>query len=72
MIEATRRDFEKRISGITAEVAKKEEELAKQRDSLAEAEQSFFSSLKTKRIDRQVCRSRAGAKADVFDYIERF
>ena len=41
LIEATRRDFEKRISGIPAEVAKKEEELTKQRDSLAEAEQSF-------------------------------
>ena len=37
LIEATRRDYEKRIAGITAEVAKKEEELAKQRDSLADA-----------------------------------
>ena len=34
--------------------------------------ESFFSSLKTERVDRRVYRSRAEAKADVFDYIERF
>ena len=34
--------------------------------------ESFFSSLKTERADRRVYRSRAEAKADVFDYIERF
>jgi putative transposase len=32
----------------------------------------FFSSLKTERVDRKVYRSRAEAKADVFNYIERF
>lgn len=32
----------------------------------------FFKSLKTERTDRKVYRSRAAAKADVFDYIERF
>ena len=36
------------------------------------AMESFFSSLKTERVDRKVYRSRAEAKADVFDYIERF
>ena len=36
------------------------------------AMESFFSSLKTERADRRVYRSRAEAKADVFDYIERF
>jgi putative transposase len=34
--------------------------------------ESFFSSLKTERVDRKVYRSRAKAKADVFDYTERF
>ena len=34
--------------------------------------ESFFSSLKTERIDRKVYRSRDEARADVFDYIERF
>ena len=34
--------------------------------------ESFFSSLKTERVDLRVYRSRAEAKADVFDYIERF
>lgn len=34
--------------------------------------ESFFSSLKTERVDRTVYRSRAEAKADVFDFIERF
>jgi len=32
----------------------------------------FFSSLKTERIERKVYRTRDAAKADVFDYIERF
>jgi putative transposase len=34
--------------------------------------ESFFSSLKTERIARKVYRTRDQAKADVFDYIERF
>ena len=36
------------------------------------AMESFFSSLKTERTARKVYRSRADAKAYVFDYIERF
>jgi putative transposase len=36
------------------------------------AMESFFSSLKTERTARTVYRSRNDAKADVFDYIERF
>jgi putative transposase len=36
------------------------------------AMESFFSSLKTERTARKVYRSRNQAKADVFDYIERF
>jgi len=36
------------------------------------AMESFFSSLKTERIDRKTYRTRNEAKADVFDYIERF
>jgi putative transposase len=32
----------------------------------------FFSSLKTERTVRRVYRTRDHAKADVFDYIERF
>jgi len=36
------------------------------------AMESFFSSLKTERIAHKVYRSRDAAKADVFDYIERF
>ena len=36
------------------------------------AMESFFSSLKTERIARKVYRTRAEAKADVFDYIKRF
>src|SRR5437762_12309002 len=36
------------------------------------AMESFFSSLKTERTARKVYRTRAEAKADVFDYIERF
>jgi putative transposase len=34
--------------------------------------ESFFSTLKTERTNRKVYRSRAEARADVFDYIERF
>jgi len=34
--------------------------------------ESFFSSLKTERIARKVYRTRDQARADVFDYIERF
>lgn len=36
------------------------------------AMESFFSSLKTERIRRKVYRTRDEARADVFDYIERF
>ena len=36
------------------------------------AMESFFSSLKTGRIGAKIYRSRSQAKADVFDYIERF
>ena len=36
------------------------------------AMESFFSSLKTERIARKLYRTRDEAKADVFDYIERF
>ncbi len=34
--------------------------------------ESFFSSLKMERTARKVYRTRNDAKADVFDYIERF
>jgi putative transposase len=36
------------------------------------AMESFFSSLKTERVSKKVYRSRDEARADVFDYIERF
>jgi putative transposase len=36
------------------------------------AMESFFSSLKTERVGRKVYRTRAQAKADVFDYVECF
>jgi len=36
------------------------------------AMESFFSSLKAGRIGRKTYRTRNHAKADVFDYIERF
>jgi putative transposase len=36
------------------------------------AMESFFSSLKTERTARKTYRTRAQARADVFDYIERF
>jgi putative transposase len=36
------------------------------------AMESFFSSLKTERTARMVYRTRDAARADVFDYIERF
>jgi putative transposase len=36
------------------------------------AMESFFSSLKTERTERRTYRTRDDAKADVFDYIERF
>ena len=36
------------------------------------AMESFFSSLKTERTTRRMYRTRDEAKADVFDYIERF
>ena len=36
------------------------------------AMESFFSSLKTERTARKTYRTRDDAKADVFDYIERF
>jgi putative transposase len=34
--------------------------------------ESFFSSLKTERVGKRAYRSRDEARADVFDYIERF
>ena len=36
------------------------------------ATESFFSSLKTERIGNKTYRTREEARADVFDYIERF
>ena len=36
------------------------------------AMESFFSSLKTERIGNKTYRTRDDARADVFDYIERF
>ena len=36
------------------------------------AMESFFSSLKTERTGRKVYSTRDGARADVFDYIERY
>jgi putative transposase len=36
------------------------------------AMESFFSSMKTERVARKVYRTRDDARADVFDYIERF
>ena len=36
------------------------------------AMESFFSSLKTERIGKNVYRTRDAPRADVFDYIERF
>jgi putative transposase len=36
------------------------------------AMESFFSSMKTERLSRKVYRTREQARADVFDYIERF
>jgi putative transposase len=36
------------------------------------AMESFFSSLKTERIGKNVYQTRDAARADVFDYIERF
>ncbi|MBB4235897.1 transposase InsO family protein [Rhizobium esperanzae] len=36
------------------------------------AMESFFLSLKMERTARKVCRTRDNAKAEVFDYIERF
>ena len=36
------------------------------------AMESFFSSLKTERTARKIYRTRDDARADVFDYIERF
>jgi putative transposase len=36
------------------------------------AMESFFSSLKTGRVARKTYRTRDQARADVFDYIERF
>jgi putative transposase len=35
-------------------------------------QESFFSSLKTERTARKLYRTRDEAKADVFDYVERF
>jgi putative transposase len=38
----------------------------------AAMEESFFPSLESERTARKTCRSRNEARADVFDYIERF
>jgi hypothetical protein len=43
-----------------------------QRGQQGSAMESFFKSLKTERTDGKVYRTRAHAKAEVFDYIERF
>ena len=34
--------------------------------------ESFFSSLKTERIGKKIYRTRDQARADVFDYVEKF
>ena len=39
---------------------------------LEAAMESFFSSLKIERVGQKIYRTRNHAKADVFDYIERF
>lgn len=36
------------------------------------AMESFCSTLKTERVNRRIYRTRDAARADVFDYIERF
>ena len=36
------------------------------------AMESFFSSLKTERVRRRIYATRAEARADLFDYVERF
>jgi putative transposase len=36
------------------------------------AMESFFSSLKTERLSRNIYRTRNEVRADVFDYVERF
>jgi putative transposase len=36
------------------------------------AAESFFGMLKRERVNRRQCHTRAEARADVFDYIERF
>lgn len=38
----------------------------------AGAMENFFSTLKAERTASKVCRTRSEARADVFDYIERF
>ena len=40
--------------------------------TVSKSMESFFSSLKTERIRGRVYRTRDQARADVFDYIERF
>jgi putative transposase len=45
---------------------------ARQRLGQCREESFFFSSLKTERTARKTHRTRDQAKADVFDYIERF
>jgi putative transposase len=46
--------------------------LERQRRRDNAAMESFFSSLKTERTARRIYRTRDDARADVFDYIERF
>ena len=36
------------------------------------AMESFFSTLKTERVSRKIYRTRDEARADIFDYVERF
>jgi putative transposase len=64
----TSEDFQRLLAdqGITCSMSKK----GGRWDNAAIA--SFFSTLKTERIDRKRYRTRDAARADVFDYIERF
>jgi transposase InsO family protein len=51
---------------------KVERDILKKAAAYNAAMESFFSSLKTERTARKTYRSSDEAKADVFDYIERF
>jgi Integrase core domain len=54
------------VNGVTCSISRS----GNVRDNAAM--ESFSSSLKTERIGKRIYRKRAQAKADVFDYIERF